>query len=221
MRRSLILLPALLLAVTLLAAQDARPGEKTIRGKVKSIDTATGRLVVETGQGEQLKMHVGKDTTLRYAGQPADLQRFPPGTKVRLTYERRDDIHHVVEMTHGSVSAAQVKKDVNEALRSVRDYTFQQKDEYERKLQALLRNLDDQVQDLHERAAQASGPAREQLEQSARDLNTRAEVVRQRLQRVRSASADAWQDLRAGVHSALEELRDAFDRAAVHFKRDQ
>lgn len=208
---------AVLLALGLVGADDARSDPKTIRGRVKELQPPE-RLTVETSQGELVKLHVGKDATLRYEGQPADLRRFTLGTSVRVTYEPRDGAGRAIEITHGSVSAAQVKQDVNDALRSVKDYTYQQKDEYERKLQGVLRQLDDQVQDLNERAAQASGTAKEQLSKSAADLNARAEVVRQRLQRVRSASADAWQDLRAGVHSAFEELRDAFERASTHFK---
>lgn len=202
-------------------ADEPGPGDpvpKSVRGQLVESRPAEKRFALKTKDGRRLDFQLDPASRVRDDGKPAELSQFKEGTAVRVSYEPRGDKNRVVELSRSSASAADVTREVNDALRSIKDYSFQNRDEYERRLQAALSQVDDQVEDLRERAAGASGEAKERLQQAAQDLQARSRVVRERLQRVRASSAPAWQELRSGVNSAFEELRDAFDRAASHFK---
>jgi hypothetical protein len=221
MRRYLCLVPVVLLLLswpTDAGAQADKENPQSVRGTIGEVRPNSSQFMLQTRDGKQLWMQIDKNSRLRFDGQPAELKRFQEGMTVRVSYAPRAGTNYVLVLTHGPVSALQVKNEVNEALRSVKEYTFQQKDEYVRQLQGVLGQLNDQIEDLQERAAQSSGENKERLEQAAKDLRAREQVVRDRLQRARSASAEAWQELRSGVHTALEELRDAVDKAAARFK---
>ena len=51
------------------------------------------------------------------------------------------------------------------------------------------------------------------------DLRTKQKLTKQKLQDLRESGDDAWEELRAGVDKALDDLKDALNRAASRFKK--
>lgn len=91
------------------------------------------------------------------------------------------------------------------------------KQAYEKKLQA---QLDEWTVEIDRLKAKASGlEADAQLEYNQRidDLHNMQEAAGERLDELRKAGDDAWEDLKGGVDEAWTELEEAFLKAKSRF----
>src|SRR5215218_507342 len=80
-------------------------------------------------------------------------------------------------------SSEDLKREVSEAVRAAKDYTYQQKDEYRKRLDRLAGRLDDRIAELQIKAREAKGEAKTQLDQSVEDLRRRSAVLRKQTER--------------------------------------
>jgi cell division protein ZapA (FtsZ GTPase activity inhibitor) len=98
----------------------------------------------------------------------------------------------VVRLSGKPASAEDVKREIKEAVAAAKSYSFNQKDQYEKRLRSVARDLDERIDDLQERASEARGEARAEVEKELKELKKKRVVLREKLAKVRSASADAW-----------------------------
>src|SRR5205823_8750833 len=103
-------------------------------------------------------------------GAPAKLTDFKPGTPVLVTYEVRSGRNHVVSATAHPETLDSVKKKVQEALQSAKNYTYDHKDEYAQKLQGVVDDVNAKIADLKTRAEKAGAEAKERLEPQIEEL---------------------------------------------------
>jgi hypothetical protein len=184
----------------------------TIRGSITRADTATGDVAVQTADGKTTILHVTKGTTVEVDGQAAKLADLTAGQRVRMTYRVADGRNEVVTLTARKTTGKDVAREAREALQAAKQYTFQQKAEYEKRLRQVVADLDDRIDDLEQRARESTADARKSLDQQVRDLKQKRAVVSERLEKVKAAGADAWDDLKTGVQKAVEDLQRALDR---------
>ena len=119
------------------------------------------------------------------------------------------------------VTAEDVDRQTREALQSAKSYSYEQKDEYQKRLQGVLQKLNDQIDELKRQAEQASGKARQQYQEELVRLEKLRIKAREQLARVRSATPGAWEDIKAGVSAAVEDLHNAYERAKTHFQQSK
>jgi hypothetical protein len=191
---------------------------RTVRGRIAAVGPADNQLLLRTSDGKELRLHVDERSRLRLDQREARLGQFKEGTRVTVTFEPRAGLNRVVTLSDAPVSAEDLRREVRDALEAAKAYTFQQKDEYQRRLEALTRELDERIDDLRDRAEAVGAEARKEYAQEIEELRQRREAVRQRLARVKSASAEAWEDIKSGVSAALEDLQKAYERARSRFK---
>ena len=196
-------------AVVLTAAAVPAADTTTVRGTVDRVDPAAGRLTLTTTDGTHLTLHAGADTAVEVDGQAAHLGDLSHGQRVRVTYKESGGTNRIVSLTARKTTAADVGREARQALEAAGRYTYQQKDQYEKKLRGVVDDLDDRIDDLQQQARTATQDARRKLDAQIRDLKQKREVVEDRLNKVKSAGADAWNDVKAGVQSAVEDLQRA------------
>jgi hypothetical protein len=214
--RVLLSFAALVLyAFAVLAGQNAA----TIKGSIQSVNAATHRVQVTTDDGKPLTLHVGEQATLKRSGKTVSLDQFKPGMHVEATYVRRDGENRITSMTAQPVSAAQVRGEIRDALRAVKDYSFQQKDVYRQRLQRVMRQADDRIAVLQEEAAQGSAQAQREAARQVKQLRRLRDRAQVQLERVESATPAAWNELKTGISSALEDLGNAFENAGKQLRR--
>jgi len=191
----------------------ARAGDEpiTVRGSVEQVDTATGRLDIQTADGKTLTLQVTKDTTVEVDGRTAKLADLAAGQRVRVTYRPADGRNQVVTLTARKTTGKDVAREAREALEAAKQYTYQQKEQYEQRLRQVMDDLDDRIDDLEMRARAATADARKKLEPQLRELKQKRAVVSERLEKVKAAAPAAWNELKAGVQKAVEELQRALD----------
>ena len=72
---------------------------------------------------------------------------------------------------------------------------------------------------LKAKAEKAKGEAKIKYYEETEDLRTKQKLAKQKLQDLRESGDDAWEELKAGGDKALDDLRDALNRAASRFKK--
>lgn len=93
-----------------------------------------------------------------------------------------------------------------------------QKEEFVRRAQTELDQLDKQMADLQAQATKANAKTRKQIDKSIAELEPRRKTAARKLDELKSSSGRAWVDLKNGVVAAINDLSAAYRRAASRFK---
>ena len=92
------------------------------------------------------------------------------------------------------------------------------RDEYVQKLKAQLDQWEKQMTTWEAAAREATAEAKIELEKQVGIMRSRADDLVYRMELLKSASADAWQEVARGADEARKTMQDAFEKARFHFK---
>ena len=115
------------------------------------------------------------------------------------------------------VAAQDVKREATEAVDTTSDYLAQQKREFIAKAEHDLADLGTAMEDLRTRAQGATAETKAKMDEALRNLERERTQTQQKLSDLKSASANAWQDAKAGFQSALERLRQSYEKVKQDF----
>jgi predicted small secreted protein len=102
---------------------------------------------------------------------------------------------------------------VKEDSRQAADYTYEKKEEYQRKLASEMRELDVKIDELKAKAGRASDAVKAEFAKDMEALDRRKAVLAQRMEAVKSASASKWDEVKGGANLAMESVKQAYERA--------
>ena len=91
------------------------------------------------------------------------------------------------------------------------------RDKYQAKLKANLATLDAELKLLAAKATKAKSDAKVRLDLEVAVLKAQQQVAKARLTALKSASDDAWGDIKAGADQAWKDLSKAFAAARKRF----
>lgn len=91
-----------------------------------------------------------------------------------------------------------------------------QKQAYLDRAEAKLRELDQQIDDLAARMREGSEQKRKELAPQMSDLQRRREFAKEKLERLKVASEQAWAQLQADFDAAVNDLEAEYKRANSH-----
>ncbi len=205
----------LVLVALWLAGSPARADTRVVSGKVTAVDAGRHELTARDAEGKTVRLRVGDDAKVRLDGKPAKLSEFKEGTVVVATCEG----DKVVRLAGNPEGAGDVRKEVREAVDAIKSYSYRQKEKARARMESLMQDLDDRAAALRVRAAEAGASAREKYKEEIKALEVKQAALRKRMEKVRDASPEAWEDVKSGVSGALEELGSAFEKAWSRFKR--
>lgn len=109
-------------------------------------------------------------------------------------------------------TAEDVKRESGEAFQTLRAYTASRQAEYAKTVDGKLAELNHELTGLKSNAAQAGAEARTKANEVLTDLDHKFDGVRRRLNEFKVSQTNTWENLRAGVDSGLQELRDSLDK---------
>jgi predicted nuclease with TOPRIM domain len=92
------------------------------------------------------------------------------------------------------------------------------KQAYADKMDAQLRQWQAKIDALQAKADQAEAEQKIRYHEQIELLRTKQQQLEEKLEQLRSAGADAWEELKGGVELAWHELETAAQRAAEKFK---
>jgi chromosome segregation ATPase len=116
-----------------------------------------------------------------------------------------------------AVTGEDVKKEAKEAVETTLAYTEAKKEEYQKKLNAQLDRYEQRLDALQARAEAMTGEAKDALDDRLEMLRQEKEALQQKADELETQSGRAWDDLKAGLDEAVENLDAAFEQAVSRF----
>ena len=92
------------------------------------------------------------------------------------------------------------------------------RDEYVEKMKAQLGQWNSQMATWQAATKEASAETRIELEKQMGIMKSRADDLVFRMELLKGASADAWQEIARGADEARKTMQDALEKARFHFK---
>ena len=114
----------------------------------------------------------------------------------------------------GCNTLAGLKHDSRQAV----DYTYEKKDEFQGALAAQMRELDTKLDELKAKAARASDAVKAEFARDMEALDRQKAVLAQKMEAVKSSSASAWSDVKAGANSAMDSVKQTYEKAAARLQ---
>ena len=114
----------------------------------------------------------------------------------------------------GCNTVAGVKEDSRQAI----DYTYEKKEEYQRALATQMQELDVKIDELKAKAGRASDAVKAEFARDMEALDRQKAVLAQKMEAVKSSSASAWNDVKAGANSAMDSVKQTYEKAKARFQ---
>jgi hypothetical protein len=214
-----VLLAAFILVVADNQRVQAAVGKEiTVTGRIGKLRPAEGLLTLQTTEGRELELNLDSRSEVRIHQHEAKLNQLKQGARVRVTYEPANGKNRVISLRDAPVTAQELQQELREALEAAKAYTFQQREEYRKRLEPVLRDLDERIEGLKEQAKGAGKDAQKWYAQAIEELRRERENVHEQLAKIRAAAPGAWEEVKAGVSAAWDDLRKAFQRANDRLK---
>lgn len=114
------------------------------------------------------------------------------------------------------VSGGTVAKEAQEAVIATKDYTIQQKDAFQRKVQAELDEIQVHITKLRGQVNQASTEARTDIQKAIAELEKKRDLAKKKAEDIHSATASSWEQVKSKTAAAMDDLRDSVNRTLSH-----
>ncbi len=114
------------------------------------------------------------------------------------------------------VTGDTVIRETQEAVIASKDYTIQQKDAFQRKIQTELDEMHVRMTQLRGQVSHASAEAQRDIQKALVELEKKKELAQKKAQDIHSATASSWEQVKSKTAAAMDDLREAFTRAKSH-----
>lgn len=116
------------------------------------------------------------------------------------------------------VLSEDVKRETGEVLETTKTYLAQQKEKYQKDTESILNGFNDKIKGLQSKAEQAGTDTRAKYNEIIEGLRKKEGEAQNKLNVLKSKSADGWEDVKSGMDAALENLKNSYNDAVSHFK---
>jgi signal transduction protein with GAF and PtsI domain len=114
------------------------------------------------------------------------------------------------------VTGDTVIRETQEAVTATKDYTIQQKDAFQRKVQTELDEMQVRIKQLHGQVKHASAEARADIQKTIKELEKKKDLASKKVESIHSATASSWEQVKSKTEAAMDDLRDSLTRALSH-----
>jgi TolA-binding protein len=114
------------------------------------------------------------------------------------------------------VTGDTVIRETQEAVTATKDYTIQQKDAFQRKVQTELDEMQVRIRQLRGQVKHASVEARADLQKAIGELEKKKDLASKKVKAIHSATASSWEQVKSKTEAAMDDLRDSLKRALSH-----
>jgi signal transduction protein with GAF and PtsI domain len=114
------------------------------------------------------------------------------------------------------VTGDTVIRETQEAVTATKDYTIQQKDAFQRKVQTELDEMKVHIRQLRGQVKHASAEARADLQKAIGELEKKKDLANKKVKAIHSATASSWEQVKSKTEAAMDDLRDSLKRARSH-----
>ena len=121
-----------------------------------------------------------------------------------------------VEASEKPVTGDRVIRETQEAVTATKDYTIQQKDAFQRKIQTELEEIQAHITKLRGQATHASAEAQTDIKKAIVELEKKKDLANKKAQEIHSATASSWEQVKSKTSAAMDDLRDSVNRTLSH-----
>ena len=114
------------------------------------------------------------------------------------------------------VTGDTVIRETQEAVTATKDYTIQQKDAFQRKVQTELDDMQARITQLRGQVTHASAEARADIQKAIGELEKKKDLAEKKAEAIHSATASSWEQVKSKTAAAMDDLRDSLKRALSH-----
>lgn len=114
------------------------------------------------------------------------------------------------------VTSDKVVREAQEAVTATKDYTIQQKDAFQRKVQTELDEMQARITKLRGQATHASAEAQTDIKKAIVELEKKKDLANKKAQEIHSATASSWEQVKSKTAAAMDDLRDSLNRTLAH-----
>ena len=118
-----------------------------------------------------------------------------------------------------AVTKEDVKKEAKEAYNTTKAYTQEQMQAFREQTAAKLAEYEKEIDQLQAKAEKLEGDAKAKAEQQLTALRLKRDEVIEKLKELGSAGGNAWEQIKSGIEAALEDLGNAYKKAAAEFSK--
>jgi chromosome segregation ATPase len=118
-----------------------------------------------------------------------------------------------------TVSKADVKKETKEAYDATKVYSQEQMQAFREQTETRLAEYKKEIDQLQAKAEQLGGDAKAKAEQQLTALRQKQDEVSEKLKELGSSSESAWGQIKSGIEAAMEDLGNAYKKAAAEFSK--
>jgi len=119
--------------------------------------------------------------------------------------------------TDTSVSTTELKKEVKDAAVATKNYLAGSKDEFIATMNQKLAECDARIAELAAKSEGYKDDAKVRADQALASLKDQRGKLNEKLEAFKQASANTWQDMKAGLATAMDELEKAYENAKAKF----
>jgi hypothetical protein len=109
------------------------------------------------------------------------------------------------------VTGDTVIREAQEAVTATKDYTIQQKDAFQRKVQTELDEIQVRIIQLRGQVKHASAEARADIQKAIGELENKRDLANKKAQEIHSATASSWEQVKSKTAAAMDDLRDSLN----------
>ena len=110
------------------------------------------------------------------------------------------------------VTGDRIIRETQEAMKATKDYTIQQKDAFQRKIQSELDDMQVHITQLRAQLKHESGKTRADMQKAIEELEKKTDLANKKLQDIHSATTSSWEQAKAKTAAAVDDLRDSLNR---------
>ena len=111
------------------------------------------------------------------------------------------------------VTGDTVVREAQEAVTATKDYTIQQKDAFQQKVQIELDEMQVRITQLRGQVKHASAEARADIQKAIGELEKKKDLAQKKAEAIHSATASSWEQVKLKTAAAMDDLRDSLTRA--------
>jgi predicted RNase H-like nuclease (RuvC/YqgF family) len=116
-----------------------------------------------------------------------------------------------------TVSSDDVKKEAKEAYEATKAYTQEQMQTIRKQMETRLDEYGKEIDQLKSKTEKLEGDAKAKAEQQLMALRQKRHGVSEKVKELGSSSGNAWEQLKSGIDAAMEDLGNAYKKAAAEF----
>jgi DNA repair exonuclease SbcCD ATPase subunit len=112
----------------------------------------------------------------------------------------------------------ETNKEVKDASEESLAYMQHQRDEYQKQIEAQLKEYDQKLDELEVKARTVKQGTKALFNQKIDALREKQRTAHDELDKLSTATGKAWEDLKSGMDTAMEDLAKAYHDAVSHFE---